>query len=114
MFFLEVAGCEIPAIHHSLGPLEGHEDDSAEDYLENTEGMSSLERAMLGFVAAGAKVYDVPFTTYKCNTVEDACIASLHFLITHGYCVKKCENCGNYFVPKRSDAKYCDRASGHL
>lgn len=58
-------------------------------------------------------MYDVPFTTYKCNTVEDVCIASLHFLITHGYCVKKCENCGNYFVPKRSDAKYCDRASGY-
>ena len=49
---------------------------------------------------------------YQCQTIEDACIASLHFLITNNYNIRKCKNCGKYFVAYlRSDAEYCTRMS---
>ena len=73
--------------------------------------MSPLERMMRGYVAAKNEIFDVPLTTYDCETVEDACIASLHFLITHNCNLLKCQNCGKYFVSERSDTKYCDRMS---
>lgn len=38
---------------------------------------------MCGYVAAKDKIYDVPLTTNECETIEDACIASLHFWIIH-------------------------------
>lgn len=111
MFFLNIRGLRIPAIHQQLIPLKGHENDAVENYIEYNKNMSPLERAMRGYVAAGNEIYDLPLTTYECETVEDACIASLHFLITRSYNIRKCENCGKYFIPLRSDAIYCDRIS---
>jgi hypothetical protein len=111
MFFLETQGLCIPAMHHTLVKKDGYKNDAVEDYIEESEDMTPLERAMRGFVAASNEMYDVPLTTYDCETVEDACIASLHFLITHKYNIRKCANCGKYFIPLRSDAIYCDRIS---
>lgn len=113
MFFLSKMNMHIPAIHHTMMPLGGHEHDAVENYIEKTAGMSDVEKSMRGFIAAGNKVYDLPLTTYDCETVEDACIASLHFITTHGYNIRKCKNCGKYFIPLRSDAIYCNRISPH-
>ena len=90
---------------------EGQEDICVEDFIEENEDISPLERMMRGYVAAKNKIYDVPLTTYECETVEDACIASLHFLITHNCNLLQCQNCGKYFISERSDTKYCDRLS---
>lgn len=111
MFFLSKENMHLPAIHHTMMPLKGHEYDAVENYIEETTEMSTIEKYMRGFIAAGNKVYDLPLTTYDCETVAEACIASLHFIITHGYNIRKCENCGKYFIPLRSDAIYCDRIS---
>ena len=111
MFFLESQGLSLPAMHYTLVMKKGQEDKSVEDFIEENEDMSPLERMMRGYVAAKNKIYDVPLTTYECETVEDACIASLHFLITHNCNLLKCQNCGNYFISERSDTKYCDRMS---
>ena len=112
MFFLEMVGCSVPAMHQELCRQERHEDDVIEDQIPDTEGMSTFERSMRAFLAYGRNVYDVPFTVYDCETIEDVCIASLHFLITHKLAIRKCKNCGKYFVAyKRSDTEYCDRPS---
>lgn len=111
MFFLEMEGISLPAMHFELVKKENCEEKDPEDYVENTKGMSPFEVAMRGFIAAEDEIYEVPYTTYDCETVEDACIASLHFLITHNCNIRKCENCGKYFIAERSDAKYCDRIS---
>lgn len=112
MFFLELVGCSVPAMHQELCRQAGHEDEIMEEHIPETEGMSSFERSMRAFLAYGRHVYDVPLTVYDCETVEDVCIASLHFLITHRFTIRKCKNCGKYFVAyKRSDTEYCDRPS---
>ena len=111
MFFLESQGLSLPAMHYTLVMKEGQEDKCVEDFIEENEDISPLERMMRGFVAAKNEIYDVPLTTYECETVEDACIASLHFLITHNCNLLKCQNCGKYFISERSDTKYCDRVS---
>ena len=111
MFFLESQGLRLPSVHYTLVTKGGQEDKCVEDFIEENENMSPLERMMRGYVAARNEIYDVPLTTYECETVEDACIASLHFLITHECNILKCQNCGKYFIAERSDAKYCDRMS---
>lgn len=111
MFFLETQGLQLPAMHYTLVLKEGQEDKCVEDFIEENEDMSPLEQMMRGYVAAKNEIYDVPLTTYECETVEDACIASLHFLITHECNILKCQNCEKYFISARSDTKYCDRIS---
>ena len=111
MFFLESQNLHLPAMHYTPVIKEGQEDACVEDFIEDNEDMSPLEKMMRGYVAAKDKIYDVPLTTYECETVEDACIASLHFLITHDCNILKCQNCGKYFISARSDTKYCDRIS---
>ena len=111
MFFLESQNMHLPAMHYTLVIKEGQENACLEDFVEENEDMSPLEKMMRGYVAAKDKIYDVPLTTYECETVEDACIASLHFLITHDCNILKCQNCGKYFISARSDTKYCDRIS---
>ena len=83
MFFLETQGLQLPATHYTLITKEGQEDKCVEDFVEDNGKMSPLEKMMRGYVAAKNEIYDVPLTTYECETIEDACIASLHFLITH-------------------------------
>lgn len=114
MYFLELTGLQIPAIHYELVRKPGHEEDCLEDRIEETEGMDCFEHSMRAYLAAGAEIYEAPLTVYHCESIEDACIASLHFLITHQYNIRKCKNCGKYFVAYlRSDAEYCTRTSPH-
>ena len=80
--------------------------------MPETEEMDHFEHSMRAFLSAGDKVFQEPLMTYDCETIEDACIASLHFLITHKFHIRKCKNCGKYFVAYlRSDREYCDRRS---
>ena len=112
MYFLELTGLQIPPIHHELVRKPGHEDDCLEDCIEAQEDMDHFEHSMRAYLAAGTEIYDTPLTVYRCNSIEDVCIASLHFLIINQYNIRKCKNCGRYFVAYlRSDAEYCTRVS---
>lgn len=112
MYFLELTGLQIPPIHHELVRKPGHEDDCLEDCIEAREDMDHFEHSMRAYLAAGTEIYDTPLTVYRCNSIEDVCIASLHFLIINQYNIRKCKNCGRYFVAYlRSDAEYCTRVS---
>ena len=112
MYFLELTGLQIPPIHHELVRKPGHEDDCLEDCIEALEDMDHFEHSMRAYLAAGTEIYDTPLTVYQCNSIEDVCIASLHFLIINQYNIRKCKNCGRYFVAYlRSDAEYCTRVS---
>lgn len=112
MYFLEVTGLQIPPIRHELVRKQGHEDDCLEELIEAEEDMDHFEHSMRAYLAAGTEVYDTPLTVYQCESIEDVCIASLHFLITNNYNIRKCKNCGRYFVAYlRSDAEYCTRVS---
>ena len=112
MYFLELTGLQIPPIRHELVRKQGHEDDCLEDLIEADEDMDHFEHSMRAYLAAGTEIYDTPLTVYQCESIEDVCIASLHFLITNNYNIRKCKNCGRYFVAYlRSDAEYCTRVS---
>lgn len=48
---------------------------------------------------------------YSCDytNILDLCIASLQCIFNEGYIIRKCKNCGKYFIPTtRSDEIYCD------
>ena len=110
MFFTEIRGLEIPAMHYIMKKKEGYENRDVSEFI--SDNIPALEAAMRGFLSHGSEVYDVPVTVYTCDTIEDACIASLHFMIGHRINIRKCKNCGKYFVAyNRSDAIYCDRQS---
>ena len=112
MYFLELTGLQIPPIRHELVRKQGHEDDCLEDLIEADEDMDHFEHSMRAYLAAGTEIYDTPLTVYQCESIEDVCIASLHFLITNNYNIRKCKNCDRYFVAYlRSDAEYCTRVS---
>lgn len=51
------------------------------------------------------------FTTYEITEFEDFIVATLSEIFKRGKTIKKCKNCGKYFIPKRSDAQYCDNPS---
>lgn len=52
--------------------------------------------------------YDTEHFSYK-RTI-DACSASLFEILKAGLTIKKCRNCGKYFIPfNRSDTMFCDR-----
>ncbi|MDD3199349.1 MAG: DUF6076 domain-containing protein [Eubacteriales bacterium] len=57
----------------------------------------------------------VPYEDYyafRPKSTEEICIASLYLLFGRDYDIKKCANCGKWFVPLgRSDTLYCDRPS---
>ncbi len=108
-YYLDMFNLSIPAMRNELHRKPGHE---KENLSINDDRMTYLERKMRGFLKYGDEVYDTPLTVYTCDTVEDACVASLHFLITHKINIRKCKNCGKYFVAYyRSDTVYCDRVS---
>ena len=112
MYFLELTGLSIPPIRYELMRKIGKEDVCLEDFVDDADDMDHFERSMRAFCVAGSEVYDTPLTVYECNYIEDACIASLHYLITNQYHIRKCKNCGKYFVAYlRSDAEYCTRVS---
>ena len=112
MYFLHITGLQIPAFYHELIYKRGKENTCLEDLVPVTEGMDHFEHSMRAFLASGNKVFQDPLMTYECESIEDACIASLHFLITHKFHIRKCKNCGRYFVAYlRSDTEYCDRRS---
>ena len=111
-FFLSVTNTYVPPMKPILVKKAGHEYDAPENYIPEESGMSLLERKMRGFLSHGSEIYDVPLTSYTCELIEDACVATLHFLISHNIPIRKCQNCGKYFVAyKRADAIYCDRRS---
>ena len=112
MYFLHISGMQIPAFYHELSYRRGKENTSVEDLVPAAEDMDHFEHSMRAYLSAGEKVFQYPLMTYHCETIEDACIASLHFLITHKFHIRKCKNCGKYFVAYyRSDTEYCDRQS---
>lgn len=45
------------------------------------------------------------------NIIEQLCTAELYHLVKTGRVIKRCERCGNLFVPKKVDEKYCIRRS---
>jgi hypothetical protein len=56
--------------------------------------------------------YDSNMSNFHLSDSLSAVCTSLYYLLDRGYTIKKCSNCGKYFVPfNRSDTIYCDRPS---
>ncbi len=49
--------------------------------------------------------------TYYCNSLMDVLVAIIYEILKCGKIFKKCENCGKWFVPVKTDEKYCSRKS---
>ena len=108
LFFLHLKGLSIPAhyINYYLDP-----ENPPEDLIPPQLKLSPLEAAIRGF-AKSDKSKNTITSVYTCDSIEDACIASIYHFLQLGLAIKVCANCGKYFVPlRRSDAIYCDRIS---
>lgn len=51
------------------------------------------------------------YKAYEIEDFEDFIVASLSEVFNNGKTIVKCKNCGKYFVPKKSNAFYCDNPS---
>ncbi|MDR1321706.1 MAG: DUF6076 domain-containing protein [Gracilibacteraceae bacterium] len=50
---------------------------------------------------------------YEINSIDDLCRFEFVKMIEHNIFIKKCKNCGWFFIPnRRQDAEYCDRQFG--
>jgi hypothetical protein len=50
---------------------------------------------------------------YGINGIEDLFRFEFIKMIEHDIFIKRCKNCGNFFIPRRrADAEYCDRVFG--
>ena len=108
MFFFHLRGASIPEHHleYRFDP-----DHRAEDLVTSQESMSSFACAIRGFSLSN-KNNIVITTVYTCDGLDDLCMASLYHLARMGLRLKRCNNCGQYFVAlRRADAIYCDRQS---
>ena len=108
MFFLHIVGLSVPQ-HHLQYHFES--DKAVEDRINPYFKISSLEKAIRGFDKSDKSEHAIT-SVYTCEGIEDICMASLYHFIKLGLVVKRCANCGKYFVPlRRSDTIYCDRSS---
>ena len=108
MFLLHLLGLSVPKNY-----LQYHFDPEKpiEDLVKKKRGMSPFEHAITAFAATDKSKNDIT-SNYDCDELEDVCSAELYHLLKNGLVIKKCGNCGKYFVPlRRSDAIYCDRSS---
>lgn len=108
MFFLHLRGASIPEhrLEYTFDP-----DRSVEDLVSLQESMSFFEQAIRGFSLSN-KNNNAIISVYTCDGLDDLCIASLYHLARMELTLKRCNNCGHYFVAlRRSDSIYCDRQS---
>lgn len=108
MFFLHLEGLNVPN-HHLQYYFDS--ETPVEKLINPYLKISSFEAAIRGF-ANTVKNKNTITSVYSCDSIEDVCMASLYHLLKLGLVIKKCNNCGKYFIPlRRSDAIYCDRIS---
>lgn len=108
MYFLHLKGLSVPQ-NHTEFYFEGG---NAPKYsLSAYSNPSYFEDSLRGFHHSNKKKHNMT-TVYTCESVEDICMACFYHLIKLGKVIKRCQNCGNYFVPlQRSDSIYCQRTS---
>lgn len=108
MFFLHLEDLAVPE-HHLQYYFD--QENPVESHINPYVKISSFEAAIRGF-ANTVKNKNTITSVYNCDSIEDVCMASLYHLLKLGLVIKKCNNCGKYFIPlRRSDAIYCDRIS---
>lgn len=78
-----------------------------------------FEVPLHGIVKQNIGGKEVTCDTYRCfyvkgltrEIIEQLCIAELHYLVTSGYVIARCEHCGKLFMPLSWSEKYCTRRS---
>ena len=101
-------GASIPEHHleYTFDP-----DHPVEDLVTSQESMSSFARAIRGFSLSN-KNNNTITSVYTCDGLDDLFIASLYHLARMELRLKRCNNCGQYFVAlRRADVINCDRQS---
>lgn len=69
------------------------------------ESVVDLEYQLIAYMHAGKQNR----IDYECRGPSDVCCATLHTLFRIGKVIKKCSNCGEFFIPKhRSDTMFCE------
>ena len=46
---------------------------------------------------------------YYCDDKTDKYVAILYHYLTNGYYLRKCINCGNFYLKNKNQSKYCDK-----
>lgn len=90
--------CSVHSDHHKTG----------ESFAENTP-LKELYSVFINGKALSSKEYRYEFPFFSLAYIM---ICSFLETVRHGKTVRKCRNCGKYFIPaKRSDTLYCDNPS---
>lgn len=89
-----------PHQFHDLSLLNINDEDTPTDDFEKLEYISKHNTNKLDF-----------FTAYELRNLEDFIVASMMELFKNKKRIKKCLNCGKYFIAGRSDTSYCSNPS---
>lgn len=76
----------------------------------NLEGIREAVRPVLPYEKDNGYNTEANMEVFTVSGIVDVALISLFYLIQEKMTIKRCENCGKFFVPLlRSDAIYCDR-----
>lgn len=85
-----------------------------DNYLSFTEserfkaGITMIEEIKAAYFEKNTIISGI---CYDIDNLMDAYVIELSELFKRGMIIKKCKNCGKYFIPLRSDALYCSNIS---
>ena len=81
--------------------------------LNEEDKQSSVKELFKDFIKRYNLTEDERIYGY-CDSIDEYCCSTFYQMLDRGYSIKKCKNCGKYFVPlNRSDTSYCDRPALH-
>ncbi|MEG1059820.1 MAG: DUF6076 domain-containing protein [Clostridia bacterium] len=81
-------------------------------YKDITEDDYSSYKKLASYIKNHGKLNDnkASIFGFTCNTIETACYITLVHIIENNLVIKKCKNCGKYFLPDaRTTGLYCNR-----
>lgn len=72
---------------------------------------NGISKDMMDTVIEYAQTINVTqiYEEYEISNLQELLTLEILSMIRAGTVIKKCENCGKYFVPKNKKKKYCDR-----
>lgn len=90
---------------------------AAKEFLELTNGLKAkntmqvMEQMRIKHeIEISCSMKDDFYRYHKCDTMRSIMFSVFHYLVMNGKCLKKCNLCGKWFVPKEAQENFCCRS----
>lgn len=90
---------------------------AAKEFLELTNGLKAKntlqimeEMRIKHEIEIWCSIEDGFYKYFECKTMRSIMFSVFHYLVMNGKCLKKCNLCGKWFVPKEAQENFCCRS----